>query len=292
MSDQGWDKHAVHARRLHERYILFILLAVLIGVITVKWSDVPKLTEYISFALTLASLLLAIMAIGYAIYSNHGLGLNLASLVSSIGEVKTIASTLSASSVTLSRDIQSLSEQTGGMDRRLAQIAENTRAQELSKQAIQEPAAPLPEPELSLPLEVRAYELDLVRFATVTSTTGRYVLFALTIAFLNKKEINMKELFERGEYQWGFLIATSSADIWDGPTKGYDQVNVESFPGADVGFATKLVALTQASAAESDIDTMPESVAEDFGRMRAYFEDKGFDLHGTLDAFRRVVKKK
>jgi hypothetical protein len=256
-----------------------------------KWSDVPKLTEYISFALTLASLLLAIMAIGYAIYSNHGLGLNLASLVSSIGEVKTIASTLSASSVTLSRDIQSLSEQTGGMDRRLTQIAENTRAQELSKQTIQEPAAPLPEPEQSLPFEVPAFGLDLLRFAAATSTTGRYVLFALTIAFLNKKELNMKELFERAEYQYGYLVAIASADMWDGQIKSYDQINVESFPGADVEFATKLVALTQSAAADAELETMPESVAQDFGRMRAYFEDKGFELYGTLDAFRKVVKK-
>jgi hypothetical protein len=92
MSEQGWDRHTVHARKLHERYILFIPLSVLVGVVTVKWSDVPKLTEYLGFALTLASLLLAVMAIGYAIYSNHGLETNLVSLVSSIGEVKEIAS--------------------------------------------------------------------------------------------------------------------------------------------------------------------------------------------------------
>jgi hypothetical protein len=123
MSEQGWDKHIVH-----ERYILFILLSVLVGVVTVKWSDVPKLTEYLGFALTLASLLLAVMAIGYAIYSNHGLETNLVSLVSSIGEVKEIASSLSTSSLTLSNDLQTLSERTGGMDLRLTQIAESTRA--------------------------------------------------------------------------------------------------------------------------------------------------------------------
>jgi hypothetical protein len=35
MSEQGWDRHTVHARKLHERYILFIILSVLVGVITV-----------------------------------------------------------------------------------------------------------------------------------------------------------------------------------------------------------------------------------------------------------------
>jgi hypothetical protein len=95
MSEAGWDKNAVRQRKTHEGYILFILLSILIGVLTVKWSEVPKLTEYLSFALTLASLLLAVMAIGYAIYSNQGLATNLAALVSSITDVRDIASSLS-----------------------------------------------------------------------------------------------------------------------------------------------------------------------------------------------------
>jgi hypothetical protein len=251
MSEQGWDRHTVHARKLHERYILFIILSVLVGVITVKWSDVPKLTEYLGFALTLASLLLAVMAIGYAIYSNHGLETNLVSLVSSIGEVKTIASSLSASSTTLSKDIQSLSEQTGGMDLRLIQIAENTRVQDLSKQTLQR-AAPTLDTEPVLPLEKKTDHVNLAYFSSITSTFGRYVLYALAISFLNKKVLNAKDLFRGADYHHGFLMATYSADVWDG-TPTYAAVEVESFPGADVAFANKLVTLVQSAAARSDV---------------------------------------
>src|SRR5260370_22281367 len=121
MSNAGWDKDAVRLRKTHEGYILFILLSILIGVLTVKWSDVPTLTVALSFALTLASLLLAVLAIGYAIYSNQGLETNLASLVSSITDVREIASSLSVSSKTLSTDMQSLSQTTGGIDKRVTE---------------------------------------------------------------------------------------------------------------------------------------------------------------------------
>lgn len=290
MTEQGWDRHAVHQRKLHERYILFILLSVLVGVLTVKWSDVPRLTEYLSFALTLASLLLAVMAIGYAIYSNHGLETNLVSLVSSIGEVKEIASSLSNSSLTLSNDIQGLSERTGGMDLRLTQIAENTRAQEQSKVAVKEQALTGLSDNITPPAQALS-GFDLKGFADVTSMSGRLALFALTIACLNKRKLNMRQLFRDDEYMHGFVVALSSANVFEGDSL-FNAVEVENFPGADVDFLALLVNLNQAAAARSDVASMPESMVQDLGRMRTYFEDNGFDLFGSLDGFRRLRRRR
>ncbi|QQO15823.1 hypothetical protein JJB99_06575 [Bradyrhizobium diazoefficiens] len=242
MPDDGWNKDEVLRRKLHERYILFILLSILIGVLTVKWSDVPKLTDYLGFALTLASLLLAVLAIGYAIYSNQGLETNLASLVSSISDVKAIASTLSASSTALSSDLRNLSERTGGIDQRLSEMAEAARNQDQKNQTV------TPTDGKSAPI---APSFDLRRFAAETSTSGRWVLFCLAVAYLNNKAINMRELLHRTEknvdYSHGFLIAVSSANIYEGNSE-LSNLTVDDFRGVAKEFLSDLVSLTMTSA--------------------------------------------
>src|SRR5262249_53411007 len=148
---------------------------------------------------------------GYAIYSNQGLETNLASLVSSITDVKAIASTLSVSSTALSSDLRSLSERTGGIDKRLSEMTEVARSQDQKSQTV------MPVDSKSEPI---APSFDLRRFATVTSTSGRWVLFSLAVAYLNKKAINMREMLQRTgkdvDYSYGYLVAVSSADIYEG----------------------------------------------------------------------------
>ena len=67
--------------KIHVFYILSILIAIIIILITVRWSEVPKLVDYITFALTVTSLALALLAIIYSMYSNT----TLSETVSSIG---------------------------------------------------------------------------------------------------------------------------------------------------------------------------------------------------------------
>jgi hypothetical protein len=56
--------------KIHIGYIFSILLAAIIILVTVKWGEIPRLVELIAFALTLTSLVLALIAIAYAVYSN------------------------------------------------------------------------------------------------------------------------------------------------------------------------------------------------------------------------------
>src|SRR5437773_2456443 len=59
------EKHKIHAF-----YILLILGSVIVGLVAVKWSTIPSLPELITFALTITSLVLAVLAIVYAYVSN------------------------------------------------------------------------------------------------------------------------------------------------------------------------------------------------------------------------------
>src|SRR5260370_8324872 len=56
--------------RIHAFYVLLILGAIIILLITVRWSAIPRLPELITFALTVTSLVLAVLAIVYAYLSN------------------------------------------------------------------------------------------------------------------------------------------------------------------------------------------------------------------------------
>jgi predicted PurR-regulated permease PerM len=56
--------------KIHAFYIIGILLSIIVVLLTNNSSGIPNLGEKISFALTLASLILAVLAIGYAVYSN------------------------------------------------------------------------------------------------------------------------------------------------------------------------------------------------------------------------------
>jgi hypothetical protein len=284
MREEGWDKHAVQRRKIHEGYILLILLSVLIGLLTVKWSDVPKLTEYLGFALTLASLLLAVMAIGYAIYSNQGLETNLASLVSSITDVREIASTLSASSKALSTDLQSLSQTTGGIDKRVTEIAEYSRLQDQKKQAVVETG----------PTKPVSTGINLEHFARATSTNGKHVLFTLTIAFLNKRAINMREYFQQTgmavDYNYGFLVALATADIYEG-SADFDGVTVNRFEGADEKFLSLLIEGIIEASVDEKRPRMKELTLADLGRARAYLEERGLRHFGTLDSFEKEPLK-
>jgi len=59
--------------KIHVCYIISFLIFTNIILVAVEWSKIPNLMEYISFALTLSSLLLAILAIIYSIISNTSL---------------------------------------------------------------------------------------------------------------------------------------------------------------------------------------------------------------------------
>ena len=63
--------------KTHICYIFGILMVSIILLVTVKWSKVPSLTEMISFALTVCSLTLALLAIVHGIASNAGFTRNL-----------------------------------------------------------------------------------------------------------------------------------------------------------------------------------------------------------------------
>ncbi len=76
---------------LHYRYALAFLAAGIVLLITLAYFDVPDLVEKFSFALTLSSLLLAVLAIFYTIISSTKQDMQLTRLTETNAEISSAA---------------------------------------------------------------------------------------------------------------------------------------------------------------------------------------------------------
>jgi len=73
--------------KIHGFYIISILIAIIICLAAFQMGDNEKMIEYISFAATISSILLAVIAIIYSFYSNSAMSQSLGSLDSISREV-------------------------------------------------------------------------------------------------------------------------------------------------------------------------------------------------------------
>ncbi|MEZ8783029.1 hypothetical protein AB6D77_10275 [Vibrio splendidus] len=94
--------------KIHAFYILSILVSIIIILMSVEWSAIPGLKDYISFALTVFSLGLAVVAIIYSMYSNTSLSSSLNLLENSSAKLSKTSQTLSTSTVELSQSISQI----------------------------------------------------------------------------------------------------------------------------------------------------------------------------------------
>lgn len=97
--------------QLHALYIIGILLAIIIGLIAVEWSAIERLTETLSFALTLASLLLALLAIVYAFLSNSLFSQHIATMTSISREMSDANTQLRQSTDNLRHEVREIPQQ-------------------------------------------------------------------------------------------------------------------------------------------------------------------------------------
>ncbi|WP_430474262.1 hypothetical protein ACQ0MK_20900 [Thalassospira lucentensis] len=97
------NEDRLHSREIHYRYAIAFLLAIMVGFVSLAYYDVPGLVDKLSFALTLSSLLLAVLAIFYTIISSSKQEKRLGEIVAasealsdSVQDVKIISQKISA----------------------------------------------------------------------------------------------------------------------------------------------------------------------------------------------------
>lgn len=108
--------------KIHAFYILGILIVAIIFLISIKWYDIPKLAELVTFGLTVTSLVLAILAIAYAVYSNSSFTQNITTLNDASQEIRTTAKNISEAAERLSRKIETIPTKLESMEGKFDQL--------------------------------------------------------------------------------------------------------------------------------------------------------------------------
>ncbi len=197
--------------KIHAFYVLLILGLIIIGLVTVKWAAITGLKDYITFALTVTSLTLAILAIIYTIYANTSLSQNIYSIESSSKNLSLISTELSTSTNELSNKISEIPK----VIELVGEKVEETRTM-VSELAIE--ARGKSNGEIT---EVDEDKKDFIeKFLWRSSSAGLLILYSCLLSLQNTIPFKILDLIEETDllndnYSRGFLVASWATRIID-----------------------------------------------------------------------------
>lgn len=103
---------------IHFFYIISILVALLVVILTYNFSESKELVAYISFAATISSLILATFAIFYAVHSNSDLSKSFSIIKESADDVKGVTQGLNNSNDVLQNVSNKINETIKELDKK------------------------------------------------------------------------------------------------------------------------------------------------------------------------------
>lgn len=183
--------------KIHAAYVLTILIAIIVLLITVRWSQIPQLAALITFALTLSSLILALLAIGYAVYSNSSISENISTLNNASKDVSITARTISEAANDLSRKIEIIPSRLESVELKVDRmLVAQTPAQDTTPPTQEEKAAAL---------------AIIPQFIDRISLFALVVLYACSIASRKNVPINVLELSKHLDYSIDMVVIVLNA---------------------------------------------------------------------------------
>lgn len=193
--------------KVHAFYILLILCGLIIGLVAVKWHQIPDLPGLISFALTITSLVLAILAIVYAYVSNFSFQQTTVGLSRAADDVLKSAQQVRAATQQLGEQVQTIPPLLSSVGERV----ERTHALMLEYSSKQDTSTP----KLQESASTRTEEL-VDRFLVGSSITGLFTLLAMKHSLETRRAVPLTVLADTvspvgGDYPYGFLVASDSA---------------------------------------------------------------------------------
>jgi len=198
--------------KIHFFYIISILLIIIIILSTLKLSSNSDVIKYISFASTIASLILALLAIVYAYFSNSTFSKNITLINDVSNELKQNTENLTTISEVIEKDIKNLPKAIDGMGKKVENIPNLIKELTLKE--------PIKDKKKSSDSELHISPELINEFNEYSSFSGLLCLYAVKIAFEKKVPFNFIDFSEKTnyvskEYAHGYLMATSSIGIFD-----------------------------------------------------------------------------
>jgi len=176
------EKHKIHAK-----YILSILITIIILLVTVQWGQITKLVEYITFALTVTSIVLAVLAISYAVYSNTSFIQIVATLNSASQKVSEVSSIITEATNELEKKVASIPEKIEALGEQLT-LTHSAVIEIAERAKTQQPAVSVKTSDS--PQKVRTAE----QFLEYCSAQGLVGIYALSRAYSQNKPLSLMEL--------------------------------------------------------------------------------------------------
>lgn len=194
--------------KTHGFYIILILILVIILLATLRFSGNTELVSYISFASTISSLFLAIIAIIYSFVSNN-------SLNQTIGQFSNITDQIT-------KNANTISEATNNLDKKIEQIPEYIKTVEkntnetlgIVKDWAINNSQTNPDPnEKDSSSELNNSQIE--SYLIQSSFAGKILLYACSISNSKNKEFNLSNLAEVNmeDYLTGYLISSSALNL-------------------------------------------------------------------------------
>jgi len=192
--------------KVHVSYVLGLLGAVIVILITVKWTTIPDLVQYFTFALTVTSIALSLLAIVYTIVSGARVGQNLESLLVSSKSVAGASEDIRRVSEVIQQSLSDLPVRMHGIEERLDSTHRLVRGLSSSQKA-----------SLRSPSDAPSDAL-VDSFLARSSHSGRLALLAMKRSFEHKITISfseMKLVAPTADYAYGYLVAATSCGMLD-----------------------------------------------------------------------------
>jgi hypothetical protein len=202
-------------------WIIGDLVLVVIVILAVKWSSITDLAATLNFALGLASLLLAIVAIVYGFISNNALS-------GVVGKIETAATGINDTARNLPARLTGIEKNTSEMREMLA-ASQAQPQQQSSPQTQLSPALaqPLPQqaqsdlnrPRIDCAEEIRQFMEQVIdTFLRTSSWNGLKIMHVCRTCLEKKIPFDLKEICSLDnsmsyDYAFGYLIASVSASF-------------------------------------------------------------------------------
>ncbi|MBA2779544.1 hypothetical protein [Billgrantia kenyensis] len=200
-------------RNIHFSYIIAIMAFIIIGLISVKWSEVPRLTEYISFALTVSSLLLATLAIAYAFYSGENLSLTLQKISESSTEIKYAAQNINTLTNEIKEIPDSIKKVTSKVD------SSNKLLENLSKEKMlgDDTTHTIKTESSDQTVATLTSDTQAISFLNNSPPRGCEALLIAILGYKERTSFELSDISQGNSYMYllSYLLATKAAGLID-----------------------------------------------------------------------------
>src|ERR1700730_1703216 len=196
--------------KIHVGYIVSILVSLNIVTLTAKWGAVKYLVTYVSFAATLASLLLAVLAIVYSYFSSGSLATYGERVSRASEELQSTYSELQRTT----NDLKQVAENIPGAMTSLSEKVSQTQKflENMSNPATSEKMAESDEEDVQI-------AVSLAQLTFGASPSGLLAMLACCEAYASKKHLDLTKLAKAGQvdesYLYGWIMALDAADLID-----------------------------------------------------------------------------